>query len=65
MIFCFAILKCKVVFQQQQVSQAVSLQRNKNLKKSWSLNFIHLTKTIIETNKLFDELLFPNVRNKI
>ena len=32
MIFCFAILKCKVVFQQQQVLQAVSWQRNKNLK---------------------------------
>ena len=32
MIFCFAILKCKVVFQQQQVSQAVSWQRNKNSK---------------------------------
>ena len=68
MIFCFAILKCKVVFQQQQVSQAVSWQRNKN-SKIVGIDILYiLQKPSIwnrQTIRLTWKLLFLKVGNKI
>ena len=64
MIFCFAILKCKVVFQQQQVSQAVSWQRNKN-SKIVGIDILYILQKPSIWNRQTWKLLFLKVGNKI